>query len=45
MKGIKWISFPEWANDNYFYEKLVEGDKKTINLYKKLRVKGVGEKS
>ncbi len=28
------ISFPEWANDEHFYERLVDGDKAAIAIYK-----------
>ena len=28
-----WISFPEWASDDRFYEKLVGGDSKTTSIY------------
>ena len=31
---IKRISFPEWANDDSFYERLVEGDESAIAIYK-----------
>lgn len=32
--GIKRISFPEWANDDTFYERLVDGDEAAIAIYK-----------
>ena len=31
---IKRITFREWANDDCFYEKLIEGDEKSVNAYK-----------
>lgn len=31
---LKRISFPEWANDDSFYEKLVGGDETAIAIYK-----------
>lgn len=34
---IKRISFPEWADDDYFYEKLVDGDSEVIAIYQKNR--------
>lgn len=27
------ISFPEWASDHYFYERLVDGDPETVRIY------------
>lgn len=30
---VKIISFSEWANDSHFYEKLINGDTKAINIY------------
>ncbi|MDA3798971.1 MAG: hypothetical protein PF692_07815 [Kiritimatiellae bacterium] len=32
---IKRITFSEWANDDYFYEKLIDDDEESINIYKK----------
>ena len=32
-KALKRISFPEWANDDCFYEKLVDGDKTAMAIY------------
>lgn len=34
MMGIKRLSFPEWANDDSFYERLVDGDEAAIAIYK-----------
>lgn len=31
---VKQISFPEWVNDDHFYEKLVDGDEEAIAIYK-----------
>lgn len=36
--GFKRIAFPAWANDNYFYERLVDGDPETVSVYRRLRV-------
>jgi len=27
------ISFPEWASDHFFYERLVDGDPETMRIY------------
>lgn len=32
--SMKRISFPEWANDDSFYERLVDGDEAAIVIYK-----------
>lgn len=32
---IKRISFPRWVDDDYFYEKLVDGDNEIVNAYHK----------
>lgn len=32
--GIKRIGFPEWVNDDSFYERLVDGDEAAIAIYK-----------
>jgi hypothetical protein len=34
---IKRISFPTWANDDSFYEKLVDGDTSAIESYEEAR--------
>jgi len=34
---IKRISFPKWASDDYFYEKLVDGDKEVVTAYQSRR--------
>jgi hypothetical protein len=36
---VKRISFPEWANDAQFYERLLNGDGPTISIYQKLRLR------
>jgi hypothetical protein len=38
---IKWkqISFPEWANDEHFYEKLVEGNRETVSVYQRRMIR------
>ena len=35
--AIKRISFPEWANDDHFYERLVDGDEAAIAIYRRIR--------
>lgn len=35
--SIKRISFPEWAHDDFFYERLVDGDEAVIAIYKQHR--------
>lgn len=37
--AIKRISFPEWANDDHFYEMLLDGDEEAIAIYKHQRGK------
>lgn len=32
-KQVPFISFKEWADDKYFFEKLVDGDKETQNIF------------
>jgi len=34
---IKRISFPEWAKDDQFFERLIDGDKMAIAIYRKQR--------
>jgi hypothetical protein len=39
IKVVPFISFPEWANDKFYFEKLIDGDKETqeiFNNYKRL---------
>jgi len=31
------IAFPEWAEDDHFFERLVDGDPKTIEIYNRNR--------
>lgn len=31
--GFPLISFPEWAGDHYFYERLVDGDPETVDVF------------
>jgi len=31
---FKWMSFPEWAMDDLFFERLVDGDAKTMSIYR-----------
>lgn len=35
---IRCISFPEWAHDEHFYERLVDGDQRTIEIYEHRRL-------
>ena len=34
---VKWMSFPEWAMDDQFFEKLVDGDAKAMSIYRTKR--------
>lgn len=35
--GFPLISFPEWAQDHYFYERLVDGDQATADIFARRR--------
>ena len=36
-EGFPLISFPEWARDHYFYERLVDGDASTVAVFEARR--------
>jgi len=38
--GCKRITFPAWATDDHFYERLVDGDVETVSLYRQLMMAG-----
>jgi hypothetical protein len=31
------IAFPEWVDDQYFYDKLTDGDPKTVQIFNNYR--------
>lgn len=33
--GLKRITFPAWATDDVFYERLVDGDVETVSVYRR----------
>jgi hypothetical protein len=35
--GYPILSFPEWANDRYYYERLVDGDAAAVAIFEKRR--------
>lgn len=37
-EGFPLISFPEWALDHFFYERLVDGDAATVTVFNARRV-------
>jgi hypothetical protein len=38
---LKRLAFREWANDDSFYERLVEGDAASVAVFKRQPIKGV----
>ncbi len=42
-EGCPLISFPEWASDHLFYERLVDGDGDAVAVFEARRVSAEGE--
>ncbi|HEX9643642.1 MAG TPA: hypothetical protein VGC11_06565 [Acidimicrobiia bacterium] len=40
--GVPIITFPEWANDHYFYERLVDGDPDAVATFAWRRTEAEG---